>query len=132
MTAKPLNFILNSDYATIKNDSTTQTFTLSVPATTLTTGDPYILSQSFTAGVTGAPIDCDINYSMTTLRVLGLSAFAVENTSTASQYSVVINIFRDSETTIKLKVNIYPVFVPVTLTARTITIRVRTFIPPFA
>lgn len=122
---------MSSDYTSLKNDSVTQTFTLNIPAVTLTT-KPYILSSIFTAGVSGAPMDCTINYSMTSLKIPGFQTIAVENALSASQYTTVINIFRDSATTIKLKVNIYPVSLPCTINARTVTLSVRTFIPPFA
>ena len=128
MTAKPLNFILNTDYATLKNDSTTQTITLSLPATTLTAGRPVLVSTTSTVGVSGAPMDFDINYSMTTARYI--TNFIQIN---ETQYSATIALFRSGANTVKVKASMFygGPSASITCTARTVTVRVRTFIPPF-
>lgn len=133
MTAKPLKFILNSDYASLKNDSITNTITLNVPATTITAGNSKTYSSEYTVGVSGAPMDFDINYSMTTQRFIGSMMTAVEINGN-STYQISIMIFRSSATNIKVKANLFygGPNASVTTNARTITVRTRTFIPPFA
>jgi hypothetical protein len=134
MTARPLNFTLNTDYATLKNDSNTQTITLSLPATTLTTTTPVYFSAAYTAGVSGAPMDFDINYSMTSQRFIANFLQIEENFTTTNWYDVVIKLFRSGATTVKVKVSMFygGPSASITSNARTVTVRIRTFTPPFS
>lgn len=129
MTARPLKYILNTDFTTLKNDSNTQTITLSLPATTLTAGTPVLVSTTATVGVSGAPMDFDINYSLNTNKYISNFIQITEST-----YSVTIAVFRSGANTVKVKASLYyggpsP---SITSTDRTVTVNCRTYIPPFA
>lgn len=132
MSTKVLKYIGNSDYASLKNDSDTTTLTVSIPGTNIGAGVTQIYDNTLTIGSRGAPMEYDLECSITSKRFKTMEMVVVENASAANQYSVVCRVIRSSATQIKLKVIIFN-YSGSTLTknARTVTLRVRTFIPPF-
>jgi len=124
---------MSSDYATIANDSETVTITVAIPATSITAGTPQVFTGSGIVGSTGSPIEYDINYPLSTRRWKSNAFFFVENASSASQYQGDINVYKSDATTVTVQVVVFygGPSASVTKTARTVTVRVRTFVPPF-
>ena len=132
--AKIAKYILNSDFATLANDSDTTEITVSIPATSIGSGSTQTYSSTATLGTIGAPIEMDINYSMTSQRYVGDFLFVVENDTVAGDtYYISTQVYRSSSTAIKVLAVAYkPGAGSVTKTARTITVKVRSFLPPFS
>lgn len=126
--SKPGKFILSSDYATLANDSDTEIITINIPAVSLGAGATTTYSGTVVVGTAGAPIETDINYSLTSHRWVGNFLFVVEST-----YFVNILVYRDSPVTAKAIAVVFNYTGgSTTLNARTITVRVRSFVPPFS
>lgn len=130
---KPAKYILNTDYATLANDSDTTTITVSIPATSIAAGATQVYTGTGTVGTTGSPIEFDVNYSMTTTRWKTPELMFVEG-SGASTYQGYINVYKSAAATVTVQVVVFygGPSASITKTARTVTVRVRTFIPPFA
>jgi hypothetical protein len=129
---KPAKFIMNSDYATLANDSDTTTISVSIPATSITSGTPQTYTGTATVGTIGSPIEFDINYSMSARRWKTPALFFVENTGAANQYQGNVNVYKSAASTVTVQVVVfYGGAGSITKTARTVTVRVKTFIPPF-
>jgi hypothetical protein len=128
---KPKKYILSSDYATIGNDSDTVTITVAIPATSISAGVTQTYNNTATVGTVGAPIEYDINYPLSSRRWKTPQLFFVENTSTINQYQGYINVFRSSTNVVKVFVTVFygGPSASVVKTARTVTVRVRTFLP---
>lgn len=133
-SGKPLKFIINSDYATLKNDSDTETVILPVPAGDSISSAGYkTYTADVTVGSAGAPMEWQINYSAGTQRFVAPELQVVENTGSGNQYQGYVYIYRTSATTARLAVSYFNgTGGLVTTNARTITATIRTFIPPFS
>lgn len=133
MTTKPAKFISNSDYATIANDSQTITIIVSIPATSIGLGATQTFSGSGEVGNIGSPIEYDINYPLSTRRWKTPELFFVEGTGT-SAYQGYINVYKSGPTTVTVQVAVFygGPLASITKTARTVTVRVKSFIPPFS
>jgi hypothetical protein len=130
--SKPEKYIFNTDYATLANNSATITCTVSIPADAIGAGATQTYTNTATVGIAGSPIEYDINYSLTAHRWKGNSLSIVENDSLPTQYQGIINVYRNSATTITVQVVLFNGSASsITKTARTVTVRVRSFIPPF-
>lgn len=131
--SKPKKFILNSDFATIKNDSVTSTITINIPADNIPgNGTIQIYSGSATLGKSGSPIEYDVNYSSTSRRWKTARVEFVENEGLPNQYQGAIFIYKSGASTVTARVAVFNGS-PNTITkyARTVTVRVRTFLSPF-
>lgn len=130
---KPAKFILSSDYATLANDSDTLQCVVSIPATSIGgSGTVQNYTNTVDIGTIGSPIEYDIQNSMSTQRWKSQQPLFIENTSTANQYQYYVKVYKSSATTVTVLVSIFrggPG--AITKTARTITVNVRSFIPPF-
>ena len=131
--SRPARYITSSDYATIANDSNTITISVTIPATSIAAGASQVYTGTGTVGTIGSPIEYDINYPLSTRRWKSNSFLFVENTGTASQYQGDINVYKSDATTVTVQVVVFygGPSASVTKTARTVTVRVRTFLPPF-
>jgi len=131
---RPLKYIVNTDYATLKNDSDTTTVTISVPAgDSIPAGGYKSYTSSVTVGTAGAPMEFQIYYSSGTQRWLTPALLVVENAgSPTTQYQGYVSIYRSTATIATIRVDYFnPNGSPVSTTARTITGYVRTYLPPF-
>jgi len=132
-TSKPLKFILNSNYATLKNDSVTTTVTVTIPGGDSIAGSSY---RSYTADVSvgsiGAPMEVQINYSIGSQRFAVGSMQIIENAGTGTQYQGTVSVQRPSASVARLRVDYFNGNVgAITTVARTATAYIRTYLPPF-
>ena len=133
MSDSPGKYILNSDYATLANDSATVECAVSIPATSITSGSTQFYDNTVTVGTAGSPMECDINCSLSSERWTGTQMLFIENNATASMYQGNVIVYRNSATTVKVRVAVsYFLGGSITKNARTITVRIRTFVPPFS
>lgn len=132
MTSKPIKFISNSDYATLANDSSTETITVNIPATSIGIGATQAYTGSITLGTAGSPIEYDINYPSSTRLWKTPELLFVEGTF-PNQYQGYITLYKSGATTVTMQVTVFygGPNASTTKTARAVTARVRTFIPPF-
>lgn len=138
---KPSQFILNTDYATLKNDAT-GSFSFVIPASIVIPAfDYYTASYNLTIGTAGAPARTFINSSQSpTLWFLGanlqIQIDGVDSISGPVVYGCFIYISRSASNVVTATVVIYNTNgvgnLTTESTARTITIKVNTFLPPFA
>lgn len=129
---KPEKYILNSDFATLANDSETTVITVNIPNTNIGAGSSEVLTGTGTLGTSGSPIEYDINYSLSSRQWKTPELLFVENAGAANQYQGYIDAYKSDATTITVSVVIFNgTLSPITKNARTVTVRVRTFIPPF-
>lgn len=133
-SGKPLKYILNSDYATLKNDSDTETVILAVPSgDSISAGAYRTYTSDIVVGSPGAPMEWQINYSAGTQKFIAPEIQVVENTGSGNQYQGYVFIYRASPTTARLVVSYYNgTGSTVTTNARSVTATIRTFIPPFS
>ena len=124
---------MSSDYATLANDSDTTTITVSIPATSIAVGATQLYTGTAALGEIGSPIEYDINYSMNSKVFKANVLQFIENDSTINQYQGNIFVYKSAANTVTVRVVIFNSGdATITKTARTVTVRVRTFIPPFA
>lgn len=129
--SRPKKYILNSDFATLKNDSDTTTITVNVPATSL---PPGIQTYTSTAsiGLSGSPIEYDINYSLNSKRWVTTRFEFVENEGSAIEYQGTVFVYKSGESIVTVKVVVFNGSASsITKIARTVTVRARTFLSPF-
>ena len=139
---KPSNFILDTDFTTYKNDAIgsivfTIPGSISIPVNT-----SYKASYSTTLGTAGAPSRAFINSSASPAnwyvgQSLQVVADGIDSLFGPYQYFYIIYITRTGPNTVTANVQIDNYgFGSGTLTtettARTITVKLATFIPPFA
>lgn len=131
--SKPKKYILNSEFATLKNDSDTKTITVSIPATSIPGGGTIqTYTGTATLGDVGSPIEYDINYSSTTRRWKTARFDFVENEGLGTQYQGAVFIYKSGASTVTVRVVVFNGNAgAVTKNARTVTVRVRTFLSPF-
>lgn len=138
---KPSNFILSTDYATYKNDAVGQV-SLVIPASiVIAPNTSYTATQSVTLGTRGAPARTFINHSAEPTRwhiapQIQVVASGIDSISGARDYFYYVYITRTSPTSVTLNIEIPNLaFGAGNLTteslARTVTVNVATFIPPF-
>lgn len=139
---KPSDFILTTDFATFKNDAIGQ-FTLTIPGSLVVLPNTfYSTSSSFDIGTAGAPARTYINSSAFPSKwffgpALQILATGNDSISGSVTYQCFIVISRTSPTTVTATAYIPgnttgPGILTTEPTARTITIKAATFIPPFA
>lgn len=138
--SKPENFILNTDYATLKNDSDDVYITLVVPASiNIANGSSYSQYIDGTVGAQGAIQQMTIKHSgfpSNAEYVTPALTYYQYGTVGGSQvvYTMIVETFRVSPTTVRLRIYI-PNFIGGTLitepTVRTIVCKVSTFLSPF-
>ena len=131
--SKPKKFILNTDFTTLKNDSETKTITVNIPGDLIPGGGTVqIYSGNATLGLSGSPIEYDTNYSSSTRRWKTSRIEFVENEGSGTQYQGAIFIYKSGISTVTVRVAIVNGNAgAVTKTARTVTVRVKTFLSPF-
>jgi len=140
---KPSRFILNTDYATLKNDDEAiLTFTIPGSIVIPASGSySNVTSHTIDIGTTGAPMRALINSSYNANlwfygSVLQINALGSYSVIGAFTYQYWIAVTRSSQTTADVLVIIANQIPGNTLTteatARTITVRLSSFIPPFA
>lgn len=133
MMSKPAKFILNSDYATLANDSDTTTITVTIPATSISSGVSQVFTNTVIVGTIGSPIEFDVNYSMSDRIWKTPELLFVENSTLSSAYQGYINVYKSDANTVTVQVMVfYGGSGSITKNARTVTVKVRTFIPPFS
>lgn len=132
--SKAQRFNVSSDYATLRNDSTTQTLTISVPNTdSISAGGYKNYTVDITIGTIGAPMEWQISYSSGTQKWLGNNLQVVENAGAGNQYQGNVYIYRTSATNVRMTLSYYNgTGSPITTKARTVTATLRTYIPPFS
>lgn len=141
---KPSQFILNTDYATLKNDDEA-TLTFTIPGSiVIPASGSYSNTTSHTIdiGTTGAPMRALINSSYNPNlwfygSVLQVNAAGTDSIVGAVNYQYWIAVTRSSQTTADVLVIIANQTgtggtLTTEPTARTITVRLSSFIPPFA
>lgn len=131
---KPLKFIINTDYATLKNDSDTTTVTISVPAgEAIPAGGYKAYTADVVVGTAGSPMEFQIGYSSGAQKWFTPALQVIENTgSPTTQYQGYIFITRSSATTVRMRIDYFNGnATPVNTKARTITGSIRTFLSPF-
>jgi hypothetical protein len=138
--SKPEQFISTTDFPTIKNSvGDTTTLTLSIPATfTVPAGayNSWTTSTTATIGQKGAMIRSTIKSSK-----LGSQEFIAHNLYESRvgdyAYYLIIDVYRDTPTTVTAVAYIPNIFnpgylaTPVVSQAETITIKLSTFLSPF-
>lgn len=133
MDKKPLSSIVNTDYATLKNDSGTVPVSLNVPAgDVIAAGGTRSYSADVAVGVSGAPMDYQVTYSIGTQNWLTGALQVVEkDTSPTGQYQGFVYVIRVSPTLAQLRVDYYNGNASSTTTnARSVGATIRTFLPP--
>lgn len=137
---RPEEFIINSDYATLKNDnsgslSITLPNTLNIPGNTV-----YSTSSTITLGVQGSSVRARIMstkdnnwYALNSVVPYIYTSGAVVSGSSVG-YNVFVSLTRIDATTLRLLVTIpnnYGTTMAISGLAQTITGVVATFIPPY-
>jgi hypothetical protein len=145
--SKPENFILNSDYSTLKNDDSAE-YSFTIPGSqVIAASSPYSYVQTETFNV-GDSIgatqrvqikvssDSSVWYSGSALQYVADGTYS---SSGATEYPTLIVVYRTSQTEVTVKVYIANQGGPFgagSLTTesptRTVTISVATFLTPFA
>ena len=130
---KPLKFIINTDFATLKNDSNTISGIITVPAgVNIPSGVYLTYTSDIVVGTIGAPMECQLNYSAGTQRWVTDNIQVTENTFTANQYDGTIFIYRLNQTTARVQITYFNgTGGAVNTKSRTVSVTIRTFIPPF-
>lgn len=142
---KPENFILNTDYATLKNDSDDVYITLTVPGSiNIGEGNSYSQYVDGVVGTKGAINQITIKHSgypSNSEYVTQALSYYQNGTISGNTvvYTMLVETFRVSANTVRLRIFIYnsPGFgIGGTLvtepTQRTIICKVSTFLSPFA
>lgn len=139
--SNPNNFILNTDYATHKNDDNGQVTLYIGQSPVMNYGDNYTYESSLTIGAADSGIRCQMQSSAITgiwstpQMQITLQATTSTVPATVADYPATVYIERTSPTTLKLKCNVYGMAVGLTqqITGKfqTITADVATFLSPF-
>lgn len=132
----PSQFIITSDYATLKNDATGQ-LSVTVPSSVVVgAGSTFSTSSSIEIGVAGASERSQIHSSKTGQYYVGnmLDIIKNGNAGGTALYDVFVDLSRTGPTTLTMTATIFNPY-GVTLTgesgAETFTADVATFLPPF-
>ena len=141
---KPSNFILNSDYATLKNSQLGLTATVSIPASVVIPADSYAQwTQDITITESYAISSCRISSSRYSNRWLVANYLSNQRTngrlsdgSTNVWYSVACFVNRINSTTVRFTAYIRNEYSALALTteatSETFSLVMNTFVPPFA
>jgi hypothetical protein len=136
---KPEQFILNSDYATLKNDAR-NTIQITIPGSmVISASSTYSNSTIITLGTIGAAIRSRINSNKDpSLDMLG-SSVSYSRTGTSgggpALYDVLACVTRESSTTVRLTVlirNPYGATLTLAAGSEIITADINTFLSPYA
>lgn len=130
--SKPLNFILNSDFASLLNDSDSTTITVNIPAgVIIANGGSIQYSSTATIGTSGAPIIFSISDSADiTGAYIARQLFC---NPVSNSPSILVRVNRSNATTVIVRVFVYNMSGSnKTTVSRTINVKCRTFLPPFA
>lgn len=135
---KPSNFILNTDYATLKNDADGYVSVALPSSLNIAAATTYSTSSSITLGVAGSDIRQRISTSKdniwyTSRSILYASSSGATVSGSPSSYDVVVTVSRTAPTTITLTVfipNPYGSTMTITGLSQVISAYVATFIPP--
>lgn len=138
---KPNNFILNTDFATLKNDDTASVdlaITSASPA--LNYGENYTYSNTVDVGTINASIRCQIRTSLAPTVIYSSPQMQITLRATIAggvqDYPATVFVTRTDANTITIKCNIYGYAVGQTVQItggfQTITADISTFLSPFA
>lgn len=129
--SKPLKYILNSDYATLANDSEPTTITVSIPAgTAIPVGDTVQYTGTATIGNAGAPLYYTIMASNDNRRYI-TKQLSVNGGDYTNGPSILVRVNRSSATTVIVRVFAYAISPGTVTVAQTFTVNIRTLVPPF-
>lgn len=136
MTTFPENFIITSDFATLKNDSTAVTASVVIPsAYVVASGASAEWHSDIVAGTKGAAMRARIRSSKYGSRWLAAPQTNYTRTGSLGTYTLVAYVYLVSAGTLRCSVSLSnPAGSSMTTEAGTETIdfSVSTFIPPFA
>lgn len=135
---KPENFILNSDYATLKNDDT-DSVSVTLTSKTLANGETYSSTQDLAMGTVNASSRVRISSSKDSNDTYAGSVFIANRTGTvpgpfSAPYDVVAYITRVNATTIRATVaitNPYASTLAMASGSEVMTFNISTFLSPF-
>jgi len=134
--SKPENFILTSDFATLKNDSQAQTASVVFPASiAVAINGTAEYHTDISAGSAGAAIRCRIKSSKFSSKWLASPQVIYSRTGSAGLYTMVAYVYLVSAGTVRCSVSVFNNTGSAMTTeagAETIDFNVSTFIPPFA
>ena len=137
--SKPENFILSTDYPTLKNDGNSS-ISITIPASiTITAAEGYWQStESITVGSIGSFIRPTIKSSRNNKEyvVRNLYELGTASSPVGANYYIIIDVYRKNSTTMEVSVfipnNLYPATTLVTENiTETITVKLATFLSPF-
>lgn len=135
----PNNFILNTDYATLKNDDKA-TVTLYLGGTSaLAYGESYTYSNTVTVGSSNAPIRCQMSTDVAPTVIVSSPQIQVileaTTAGTPYPYPATVYVERTDATTITIKCHVYGNVpgqtVQITGDYQTVTANIVTFLSPF-
>lgn len=127
---RPENFIITTDYATLKNDVSSATLSVTIPGSTVVPGNGiYSISDTITIGSQTSNIRARIRSSRDGRWLLGAAV------SYDGGYNVLALVTRQSNTQVRLTAiikNPYSLSLTIAPTSETITAVVSTFLSPFS
>lgn len=132
-------FIVNTEYATLKNFPATITVTVNIIGGGSLPAGNYSNNQTIATPLNitipkGAPLQSDISVSINSdIRWQGDFLQFVENSGTGSQYDGMVLVTMSGENEISVNASLFnPQVGAVTVVSRTIVVRIRSFEPPFS
>lgn len=136
--SKPENFILNTDYPTLKNDDV-GTVSISIPASiVIDAGDYWSSSQTIDIGTSGSVIRSTIKSSRNNKEYVSstIAEGLYASAPSGVVYYLSIDVYRTSPTQITVYASIVNTVFPSSImqtssTAETITVKLATFLSPF-
>lgn len=136
--SKPENFILTSDFATLKNDGEETTFVVMPSAISVTGNGSYSVSADIVMGTNGSITRSLIGSSKDSDKWYATNSISYLRTGIASGspaiYEIYAFVWRPNATTIRCQLHIQNPY-SVTLTgatgAETISFVVNTYLPPY-
>lgn len=129
--SKPLKYILNTDYPSLKNDSLTKTIIVTIPSgISIPVGTSIQYTNSATLGVAGAPLIYTIMASNDNKQYVTNQLF-VNGGDYTNGPSLVVRVNRSNATTVIVRVHAYSVTPGTVTVLQNITVNVKTLLPPF-
>lgn len=132
-------FIINTEYAALKNFPATVTATITIAAGGTILAGNYVRNQTLISPTNisipkGAPLQVDISTSINPDISFQESVLQfTEDAGTALPYDGFVLVTLNAENEIAVNVSLYnPNGVNVSTNARTITVKIRSFEPPFS
>ena len=136
MTTQPENFIINSDFATLKNDTVAATATVTVPGSvSVPSGGSMEWHQDIPAGTKGAAIRCRIRSSKFGSRWMASPQVTMTRNGSGGFYTLVAYVYLVSPGVLRCSASLYNTTGAAMTTeagTETIDFSISTFIPPFA